>query len=145
MTELLPIGSVVQLKNGQVKIMIINRYPLYDNKGEIGYLDYSGCVYPFGMTDNQACFFNNEDIEKVWFEGYIDESEEEMQVTIEDKLSQIPYPKYSLADIESVNDFPNFDIIMLGVKDNNPNKKIQKQIQKMQDLQKKSVKNLIKL
>ena len=38
-------------------------------------------------------------------------------------------PKYSLTDIESVNDFPNFDIIMLGVKDNNPNKKIQKQIQ----------------
>ena len=75
MTELLPIGSVVQLKNGQVKIMIINRYPLYDNKGEIGYLDYSGCVYPFGMTDNQACFFNQEDIEKIWFEGYIDESE----------------------------------------------------------------------
>lgn len=51
------------------------------------------------MTDNQACFFNNEDIEKVWFEGDIDESEEEMQVTIEDKLSQIPYPKYSLADL----------------------------------------------
>ena len=41
----------------------------------------------------------NEDIEKVWFEGYIDESEEEMQVTIEDELSQIPYPKYSLADL----------------------------------------------
>ena len=97
MTELLAIGSVVQLKNGQVKIMVINRYPLYDNKG--GYLDYSGCVYPFGMTDNQACFFNNEDIEKVWFEGYIDESEEEMQVTIENKLSHLPYPKYSLADL----------------------------------------------
>ena len=93
MTELLPIGSVVQLKNGQVKIMIINRYPLYDNKGEIG------CVYPFGMTDNQACFFNQEDIEKIWFEGYIDESEEKMLAKIEDKLSQIPYPKYSLADL----------------------------------------------
>lgn len=79
--------------------MIINRYPLYDNKGEIGYLDYSGCVYPFGMTDNQACFFNREDIEKIWFEGDIDESKVEMQVMIEDKLSQIPYPKYSLADL----------------------------------------------
>lgn len=51
------------------------------------------------MTDNQACFFNNEDIEKVWFEGYIDKSEEEMQVTIEDKLSHLPHPKYSLADL----------------------------------------------
>ena len=38
-------------------------------------------------------------------------------------------PRYALSDIESVNDFPNFDIIMLGVKENNPNKKIQKQIQ----------------
>lgn len=51
------------------------------------------------MTDNQACFFNQEDIEKIWFEGYIDESEEKMLAKIEDKLSQIPYPKYSLADL----------------------------------------------
>ena len=51
------------------------------------------------MSDNQACFFNQEDIEKIWFEGYIDESEEKMLAKIEDKLSQIPYPKYSLADL----------------------------------------------
>lgn len=65
----------------------------------IGYLDYSGCVYSFGMTDSQAFFFNQEDIEKVWFEGYIDESEEKMLAKMEDKLSQIPYSKYSLADL----------------------------------------------
>ena len=99
MVKLLPIGSVVQLKNGQVKIMIINSYPLYDNKGELGYFDYSACVYPYGNTDNQVCFFNQIDIDKVWFEGYIDESEEKMLAKIEDKLSQIPYPKYSLADL----------------------------------------------
>lgn len=40
-------------------------------------------------------------------------------------------PRYSLSDIESINDFPSFDIIMLGVKENNPNKKIQKQIKGM--------------
>ena len=66
----------------------------------IDYLDYSGCVYSFGMTDSQAFFFNQEDIEKVWFEEYIDESEVKMQVTIEDKLSQIPYLKYSLNDLK---------------------------------------------
>ncbi|AVQ21497.1 hypothetical protein [Fusobacterium necrophorum] len=36
--------------------------------------------------------------------------------------------KYSLEDIESVNDFPKFDIVMIAVKENNPQKKIQKQL-----------------
>lgn len=36
--------------------------------------------------------------------------------------------KYSLQDIDSVNDFPKFDIVMIAVKENNPNKKIQKQL-----------------
>ena len=40
MNRILPIGSIVQLKNGEVKLMIINRFPLYNNNGEIGYFDY---------------------------------------------------------------------------------------------------------
>lgn len=56
MNEVLPIGSIVQLNNGEVKLMIINRYPLYNNHGVIGYFDYSGCVYPNGSLDNQAYF-----------------------------------------------------------------------------------------
>ena len=100
MVKLLPIGSVVQLKNGQVKIMIINRYPLYDNKGELGYFDYSACVYPYGNTDNQVCFFNQTDIDKVWFEGYIDESEEELQKVFKKSRNQILYPKFTLDSLQ---------------------------------------------
>ena len=40
MNRILPIGSIVQLKNGEVKLMILNRFPLYNNNGEIGYFDY---------------------------------------------------------------------------------------------------------
>lgn len=29
----LPIETVVQLNNGQVKLMIVSRFPLYDNQG----------------------------------------------------------------------------------------------------------------
>lgn len=37
-------------------------------------------------------------------------------------------PKYGTSDIEEINDFPNLDLILIGVKENDPNKKIQKQI-----------------
>lgn len=37
MKDILPIGSVVQLKNGEVKLMIINRFPLFNKEGTIGY------------------------------------------------------------------------------------------------------------
>lgn len=36
MNKILPIGSVIRLNEGDVKLMIINRYPLYDNCGETG-------------------------------------------------------------------------------------------------------------
>ena len=54
MNEVLPIGSIVQLNNGEVKLMIINRYPLYNNYGVIGYFDYSGCVYPNGSLTKKT-------------------------------------------------------------------------------------------
>lgn len=41
MSNYLPIGSVVQLQNGDTKVMIINRISLYNNRGTIGYFDYS--------------------------------------------------------------------------------------------------------
>lgn len=99
MTKLLSIGSIVQLRNGQTKIMIINRYPLYDYKGTIGYFDYSACIYPVGNIDNQFYYFNHEDIGIVCFEGYQDDLEERIQKKFEEELPKISYPRFSLKDI----------------------------------------------
>ena len=66
MKDILSIGSVVQLKNGEVKLMIINRFPLFNKEGTIGYFDYSACIFPIGNVDNQVYFFNAEDIDIVW-------------------------------------------------------------------------------
>ena len=81
MKNLLPLGSVVRLNKGELKIMIISRLPLYNNEGTIGYFDYAACVYPTGQADQQVHFFNEEDIAEVFFEGYRDELEEKFYET----------------------------------------------------------------
>lgn len=96
MSNYLPIGSVVQLQNGDTKVMVINRFPLYNNQGTIGYFDYSACLYPTGNTDNQVYFFNHENIDKVWFEGYIDEVEEQLQEKFIADIKNISYPRLVL-------------------------------------------------
>lgn len=55
--EVLPIGRVVRLKNGDIKLMILNRAPLYNQNGVIGYFDYSACIYPAGKIEEQVYFF----------------------------------------------------------------------------------------
>lgn len=82
MSNYLPIGSVVQLQNADTKVMILNHFLIYNNRGTIGYFDYSACLYPSGNTDNQVYFFNHENFDKIWFEGYIDKAEEKLQRNI---------------------------------------------------------------
>ena len=96
MNDILPIGSVVQLKNGEVKLMIINRFPLFNKEGTIGYFDYSACIFPIGNVDNQVYFFNTEDIDIVWFKGYVDEREEVMQSKFKEEYLKISYPRLEI-------------------------------------------------
>ncbi|EPU19824.1 hypothetical protein SAG0135_00015 [Streptococcus agalactiae LMG 14609] len=79
MDKIHTLGSVIELKNDSHKVMITSRFPLYDNEGQLGYFDYSGCIFPISIVGNETYFFNLEDIDKVLFEGYYDENEEEMQ------------------------------------------------------------------
>lgn len=41
--------------------------------------DYSGCLYPQGLDPNNVFYFNEENIDKVLFEGYKDEEEDRFQ------------------------------------------------------------------
>lgn len=96
--EILPIGSIVRLKNGDVKLMILNRAPLYNQDGVIGYFDYSACLYPTGKVEEQVYFFNNEDIEEVYFEGYVDDDELEFQKNYKEKIKAVPYPRFTVTE-----------------------------------------------
>lgn len=96
MDNLLPIGTIVRLYNGEIDLMIIGRFPLYNQEGKIGYFDYVACLYPTGVASEELLYFNQENIEDVIFEGYVSEKEKELQVMYEHEKSQIQYPKLSV-------------------------------------------------
>ncbi|MDR0299879.1 MAG: DUF4176 domain-containing protein [Streptococcaceae bacterium] len=76
--QLLPVGSVVYLKGGTLKVVIISRGELVkktiaDEKPI--YYDYFAGLYPQGYDNERNYYFNQENIEKVIFKGYQDEEE----------------------------------------------------------------------
>jgi hypothetical protein len=96
-----PIGTVVRLKNGEAGIMITSVLPLYNHMGQVGYFDYSACLYPYGQTDQNSFFFNEEDIEEVLFEGYKDDKlYPKLEEMIKTQLQTVKYPHYSLELIQ---------------------------------------------
>lgn len=72
---MLPIGSIIYLKEGSQKIMILNRGPVVNEKDRNALYDYSGCKYPNGLNPNEVLYFNQENIDTILFNGYKDEDE----------------------------------------------------------------------
>ena len=59
------IGSIIYLKEGSQKLMIINRGPIVDIDNQKYIFDYSACNYPVGVVEDQIYYFNEENIDKV--------------------------------------------------------------------------------
>ena len=86
--DLLPIGSVVILKGGNVKLMITGRILTDDKQQDI--YDYVGCIYPIGITsEDEMYFFNRDMIERTCFIGYQDEEELALKSEVLDKLGKL--------------------------------------------------------
>ena len=72
---LLPIGSVVALKNGKKRLMIFGIVQDLedDEEGKNGAYDYVGVPYPEGnMGQEFQYMFNHSDIDLVFFRGFED-------------------------------------------------------------------------
>ena len=89
--KLLPIGSVVKLKNGQKRLMITGFLQMeQDEKGQKNIWDYSGCLYPEGMLTSEANYvFNHSQIEEVHFIGLVDEEEEEFKKKLKEAIEEL--------------------------------------------------------
>lgn len=74
--KILPLGSIVYLKEGTKKIMIVARGLVAKNGEGHVYFDYGGVLYPEGIVDDKMAYFQQESISKVVFEGYSDLDDE---------------------------------------------------------------------
>ena len=85
--KLLPIGSVVLLKDGTKRVMICGR--IQSKAGDDTIYDYSACLYPEGIVDPSSMYFFNHDvIDRVFFMGFQDQEELAYNAAIE-KLGEL--------------------------------------------------------
>ena len=69
---LLPIGTVVLLKNSKKRVMIIGVCQRSSNSPDAVW-DYSGCLFPEGYIGADKVFlFNNDQIDKIYYMGLQD-------------------------------------------------------------------------
>ena len=85
----LPIGTVVMLTGGKKRVMITGFCTIQEsNKEKIW--DYSGCIYPEGfLSSNQTCLFDHEQIEKIYYLGYVDQEEQQFKSKLKELTDTI--------------------------------------------------------
>lgn len=94
--ELLPIGTVVRVKDGSQNLMITTLFPVTEKDDQKGYFDFGAVPLPLGVVGRDLVFFNKEDINEVLFLGYIDVSFQQLLANYEDRFSKIKYPKLTV-------------------------------------------------
>lgn len=86
--NMLPIGSVVLLKGGNKRVMIIGR--VLTKSGEEKIYDYAACYYPEGIGGTDGIFFFDRNaISRLYFVGFQDEEELTLEREVLDKLGEL--------------------------------------------------------
>ncbi len=88
MPELLPLGSVVTLINGEKKIMIAGRFQRHEKTKKI--YDYSAVLWPEGYIDSTHLYlFDHKDIDRLYYIGLQNEEEFLFRSILEDEYEKI--------------------------------------------------------
>lgn len=85
----LPLGTVVLLKGGNKRLMIIGFCTAAENKKEEIW-DYNACLYPEGiLKSNESVMFNHDQIEKIYHLGLIDAEEELFKTELKKVIASV--------------------------------------------------------
>lgn len=77
-SKYLPLGTVVMLKNGIHKVMIVGYCTVSPEISETKMFDYMACLYPEGIFSlDKMMVFNHEDIDTTYQLGYSDSNQKD--------------------------------------------------------------------
>lgn len=88
--DYLPLGSIVLLKGGTRKVMIISRGLNVKRGDDTYFFDYGGVLYPEGLTGNEMLYFDHDGIIKVYFHGYADTENDVVVTSLNDYVENHP-------------------------------------------------------
>ena len=89
-TSYIPLGSIVLLKEGFQKLLIISRALNVKHGDKTFFFDYGAVPYPEGLVSDKMVYFNRESISRVIFEGYHDAEDENMVESINRYIDNTP-------------------------------------------------------
>lgn len=88
--ELLPIGSVVLLKDSVDKLMIMGYLQALEDGSESRMYDYCGVLYPSGYESaDQVFLFDHEQIDKIYDIGYVNDDQKSFMQRVYDFLANL--------------------------------------------------------
>lgn len=100
--EVLPLGSIVLLKGGKKKVMIIG-YRMRVQAEPDKIYDYCGCVFPEGvLRSNITCVFNKDQIAQIFFFGYKNTESNNFITRVKDLNKQEEITKNQVLHIETL-------------------------------------------
>ena len=95
----LPIGTVVMLKGGKKRAMITGFCSVPKEEPNKVY-DYSGCIYPEGfISSDMVCLFNHEQIDKVYYKGFVDDEETKFKTDLKNLMNQMKENGLTIDDL----------------------------------------------
>lgn len=87
--EYLPLGSIVTIKGGIRKYVIVARGLQVDLNKDKKFFDYGGCYYPEGIIGDQLIYFQHADISNVIARGYSDDDDRMMVQNIHNAIEEL--------------------------------------------------------
>lgn len=88
--KFLPLGTILMLKSGKHRVMVVGYCAKLQNGKDAPFYDYIGCLFPEGIfTTEESLVFNHENIEKIYHLGYVDDEVKKLDFKLKEVMKNM--------------------------------------------------------